>query len=107
MEEGAEEGKGGGAKSSNEDYYGVLGVTTDATEAQLKRAYRLKSLKAHPDRAGGSTTAFQLVALAYEVKTRLLSFYTLSLFLSLSCVCPTTINLHIYNTDKYIKKTNK
>lgn len=60
MDEGAEDGKG------KDDYYGVLGVTTDATDAQLKRAYRLKSLKAHPDRAGGSTIAFQLVALAYE-----------------------------------------
>ena len=31
----------GAASSGNEDYYAVLGVSTDATEAQLKRAYRL------------------------------------------------------------------
>ena len=48
------------------DHYSVLNVTTDATEAQLKRAYRLMSLKFHPDRRGGSTSAFQRVAAAYE-----------------------------------------
>ena len=34
------------------DHYTVLGVTTDATEAQLKRAYRMMSLKYHPDKKG-------------------------------------------------------
>ena len=48
------------------DHYSVLNVTADATEAQLKRAYRLMSLKFHPDRRGGSTSAFQRVAAAYE-----------------------------------------
>jgi tetratricopeptide (TPR) repeat protein len=48
------------------DHYLALGVTSDATEAQLKRAYRMMSLKFHPDRAGGSTVAFQRVAAAYE-----------------------------------------
>lgn len=66
VDEEGEEGGGGGGGGGGEDFYAVLGVTTDATEAQLKRAYRLGSLKAHPDRAGGSTTAFQLVALAFE-----------------------------------------
>ena len=56
----------GQSPTGNEDYYAVLGVTTDATDAQLKRAYRMMSLKYHPDRAGGSTTAFQLVSTAYE-----------------------------------------
>lgn len=50
----------------SKDYYAVLGVTHDATEAQLKRAYRLKSLKTHPDKVGGSAAAFQLVAEAFE-----------------------------------------
>ena len=54
------------APSGNEDFYSVLGVSTDATEAQLKRAYRLRSLKVHPDKKGGSAAAFQLVATAYE-----------------------------------------
>lgn len=49
------------------DHYCVLGVDTDAGEAQLKRAYRLKSIKWHPDKPGGSTTAFQRIAEAYEI----------------------------------------
>lgn len=49
------------------DHYTVLGVTTDATEKQLKTAYRLRSLKFHPDRKEGHTAAFQRIAEAYEV----------------------------------------
>jgi len=52
--------------SGSKDYYAVLGVSTDATEAQLKRAYRLMSLKVHPDKKGGSAVAFHLVAEAFE-----------------------------------------
>eukprot|EP00928_Gymnodinium_smaydae_P031713 TRINITY_DN23192_c0_g1_i1.p1 TRINITY_DN23192_c0_g1~~TRINITY_DN23192_c0_g1_i1.p1 ORF type:complete len:1040 (-),score=169.04 TRINITY_DN23192_c0_g1_i1:75-3143(-) len=48
------------------DHYTILGVTTDATEKQLKRAYRLMSLKYHPDKQGGSTRAFQQIAVAYQ-----------------------------------------
>jgi len=48
------------------DLYGVLGVTSDATEKQLKQAYRMMSLKYHPDKQGGSTRAFQLIATAYQ-----------------------------------------
>ena len=65
-EDNPEGNGGGGSGGGNADYYNVLGVPTDATEAQLKRAYRIKSLKAHPDKPGGSVTAFQLVATAYE-----------------------------------------
>ena len=52
-----------------DDYYTVLGVTTDATEAQLKRAYRLRSLKYHPDKPTGSTALFQLIRTAYDTLT--------------------------------------
>ncbi|CAK0843434.1 unnamed protein product, partial [Prorocentrum cordatum] len=48
------------------DLYAVLGVPADATDKQLKRAYRLMSLKYHPDKQGGSTRSFQLIATAYE-----------------------------------------
>eukprot|EP00747_Dinoflagellata_sp_TGD_P110526 gnl/TRDRNA2_/TRDRNA2_170983_c1_seq2.p1 gnl/TRDRNA2_/TRDRNA2_170983_c1~~gnl/TRDRNA2_/TRDRNA2_170983_c1_seq2.p1 ORF type:complete len:809 (+),score=170.28 gnl/TRDRNA2_/TRDRNA2_170983_c1_seq2:692-3118(+) len=48
------------------DHYAVLGVSADATDKQLKKAYRLMSLKFHPDKEGGSTRAFQRVATAYE-----------------------------------------
>ena len=43
------------------DLYTVLGVSADATDAVLKRAYRLRSLKYHPDKKTGSTFAFQRV----------------------------------------------
>ena len=51
------------------DLYTVLGVSSDATETQLKRAYRLRSLKYHPDKKTGSTFAFQRVREAYETLT--------------------------------------
>jgi hypothetical protein len=51
------------------DHYAVLGVSTDATEKQLKTAYRMRSLQFHPDRNRnvGNTAAFQRIAQAYEV----------------------------------------
>lgn len=49
------------------DHYAVLGVSTDATEKQLKTAYRMRSLKFHPDRKEGHTAAFQRIAEAFEV----------------------------------------
>ena len=32
------------------DYYDLLGVASDVTEGQLRKAYRLKALKYHPDK---------------------------------------------------------
>jgi len=52
--------------ATERDHYAVLGVPSDATEKQLKRAYRIMSLKFHPDKEGGSTRAFQRIAVAYE-----------------------------------------
>jgi tetratricopeptide (TPR) repeat protein len=51
------------------DHYAVLGVSTDATEKQLKTAYRMRSLQFHPDRnrQAGNTAAFQRIAEAYQV----------------------------------------
>eukprot|EP00633_Aureoumbra_lagunensis_P003857 CAMPEP_0197315700 /NCGR_PEP_ID=MMETSP0891-20130614/39480_1 /TAXON_ID=44058 ORGANISM="Aureoumbra lagunensis, Strain CCMP1510" /NCGR_SAMPLE_ID=MMETSP0891 /ASSEMBLY_ACC=CAM_ASM_000534 /LENGTH=933 /DNA_ID=CAMNT_0042804819 /DNA_START=92 /DNA_END=2890 /DNA_ORIENTATION=+ len=49
------------------DYYSILGVDADASSAQLKRAYRISSLRYHPDKKNGSTIAFQRVAEAFEV----------------------------------------
>ena len=35
---------------SKRDYYEVLGVPRDASEADLKKAYRRVAMKHHPDR---------------------------------------------------------
>lgn len=53
-------------ESKHVDAYTVLGVSANATEAQLKRAYRLSSLKYHPDKKTGSTLAFQRVREAFD-----------------------------------------
>jgi molecular chaperone DnaJ len=52
------------------DYYEVLGVGRDATEADLKKAYRRLAMKYHPDRNPGNPEAeghFKEVKEAYEV----------------------------------------
>eukprot|EP00940_MAST-03C_sp_MAST-3C-sp2_P002593 g2593.t1 len=49
-----------------DNLYVALGVSTDATAKQLKRAFRMQSLRYHPDRPGGSTIAFQRIRQAYE-----------------------------------------
>jgi DnaJ-class molecular chaperone len=54
----------------SDDYYDMLGVSRDATQAQIKRAYRRRALELHPDRQGGrgdEGEAFQRLTQAYEV----------------------------------------
>ncbi|HPS46295.1 MAG TPA: molecular chaperone DnaJ [Bacteroidales bacterium] len=52
------------------DYYEVLGVQKNATEAELKKAYRQMAIKYHPDKNPGdkaSEEKFKEAAEAYEV----------------------------------------
>ena len=49
-----------------ENYYEVLGITKDATENEVKAAYRKKAALHHPDR-GGDEKIFKLVSEAYKV----------------------------------------
>lgn len=47
------------------DPYGVLGLTSAATLAEVRLAFRIKALEHHPDQ-GGDTEAFLIARRAYE-----------------------------------------
>jgi DnaJ-class molecular chaperone len=52
-----------------ESYYDILGVSKDATENEIKKAFRTLSLKYHPDRNQNEDTTekFQKIGEAYEI----------------------------------------
>ena len=53
-----------------QDFYDVLGVARDCSEADVKKAYRKLAMECHPDRNNGDKAAeekFKLVTEAYEV----------------------------------------
>ncbi len=55
---------------SKRDYYEVLGVSKDASESEIKKAYRKKAMKFHPDRNSDDPEAerkFKEASEAYEV----------------------------------------
>jgi hypothetical protein len=57
---------------SKRDYYEVLGVQKNASEAELKKAYRRLAMKYHPDRNTGdeakeAEVKFKEAKEAYEV----------------------------------------
>lgn len=57
---------------SKRDFYEVLGVGRDASERDIKKAYKRLAMKFHPDRNPGDTEAadqFKEVKTAYEVLT--------------------------------------
>ena len=61
---------GSNTRVSKADYYEVLGVSRDATDQELKSAYRKQALKHHPDRNPGdhaSEEKFKEASEAYQV----------------------------------------
>jgi molecular chaperone DnaJ len=57
---------------SKRDYYEVLGVSKDASERDIKKAYKRLAMKYHPDRTAGDKeleTKFKEVKEAYEILT--------------------------------------
>ncbi|KAG0213660.1 hypothetical protein BGX28_003813 [Mortierella sp. GBA30] len=56
-------------RSSGGDFYKVLGVKKDATDVEIKKAYRKLALQMHPDKNGapGADEAFKIVSKAFTV----------------------------------------
>ncbi len=52
---------------SKRDYYEILGVSKDASDDELKKAFRKAAVKHHPDKEGGDETKFKEINEAYEV----------------------------------------
>lgn len=57
-----------GSTSGHEDYYSTLGLSSDASSTDVKKAFRQRSLEEHPDKnEGQSTDAFLRIKAAYDV----------------------------------------
>ncbi|XP_004510114.1 dnaJ protein homolog 2-like [Cicer arietinum] len=56
----------GPRKSDNTKYYDILGVAKNASEDEIKKAYRKAAMKNHPDK-GGDPEKFKELGQAYEV----------------------------------------
>lgn len=60
-----------GAKPDPSSIWSLLGVSSNATEADLKAAYRKKAMEAHPDHGGDAETFRRVVAAYAEARKRI------------------------------------
>jgi molecular chaperone DnaJ len=49
------------------DYYSILGIQKNASDEEVKKAYRTLAHKHHPDKAGGNEAKFKEINEAYQV----------------------------------------
>ena len=49
------------------DYYNILGVNKTASQEEVKKAYRDKAHKFHPDKSGGDEAKFKEINEAYQI----------------------------------------
>ncbi len=49
------------------DYYSILGVDKDASQEEIKKAYRKKAHEHHPDKSDGDEEKFKKISEAYSV----------------------------------------
>ena len=62
--------RGARQRMAKQDYYDVLGVNQDASDEEIKKAYRRLAMKHHPDRNPGDAAAeakFKEASEAYEI----------------------------------------
>eukprot|EP00941_MAST-03F_sp_MAST-3F-sp1_P003467 g3467.t1 len=57
---------GGGGGSNDTKYYDLLGVSRDADQNEIKKAFRKAAMKHHPDQ-GGDMAKFKEIKNAYEI----------------------------------------
>ncbi|MEA3463880.1 MAG: molecular chaperone DnaJ [Patescibacteria group bacterium] len=51
----------------SKDYYNILGVNKNASQDDIKKAFRKKAHQCHPDKAGGNEAKFKEINEAYQI----------------------------------------
>lgn len=54
------------SKLEEDNVYSILGVSSSASDQDIKKAYRARAMQVHPDKAGGDKELFQQLNEAYE-----------------------------------------